>query len=309
MPNKVLLVLGDRNPNHWKHNLLQSDSSLSIDIWPNISQTDDYVTAVIWKQPNDLSNNFKKLRLICSIGAGVDHILGDTYLPPGIKITRIVDTSLTKSMTKFVLMSILNFERQFIQLYEARQNHIWEKPIPFRYKPSVGILGLGVLGKDLATQLNLLDYEVHGLANTEKNIPGVYTYRKNQLDIMLGKINILVNLLPLTSETKGILNYSLFNKCKPGTYLIHVARGKHLVEDDLLKALNSENLSGALIDVFDNEPLPQNHAFWKDSRIMITPHIASITNPAEAAAQIVENHQRILMGKPLLNEVDRAKGY
>jgi glyoxylate/hydroxypyruvate reductase A len=122
-------------------------------------------------------------------------------------------------------------------------------------------------------------------------------------------VNVLVCLLPLTPDTEGILNLSLFRKCKKGTFLINVARGKHLIEEDLLVALEEEFISGALLDVFRAEPLPESHPFWKEKRIQLTPHIASVTNPLAAAPQIIENYKRLIASLPLLNLVNRTRGY
>ncbi len=163
---------------------------------------------------------------------------------------------------------------------------------------------------DAAKKLVTLGFDVHGFSRRPKNIEGVHScHGEAGLHAMLSQVNVLVNLLPLTTETKGILNARFFEKCLPGTYLVNVARGQHLVEKDLQEALDQGQISGAWLDVFEQEPLPQEHPFWRDSRILITPHIASVTNPASAAAQVAENHRRLQRNEPLLHTIDRSKEY
>jgi glyoxylate/hydroxypyruvate reductase A len=154
-----------------------------------------------------------------------------------------------------------------------------------------------------------LGFEGIGFGFSDKKDVTYPYFQKNQLEEFLSQVNVLVCLLPLTPETEGILNLSLFKKCTKGTYLINVARGKHLNEEDLLTALNEGMLSGALLDVFHVEPLPVAHPFWEEKRIQLTPHIASVTNPKAAAPQIIENYKRLKSDLPLLNLVNRTRGY
>ncbi len=170
-------------------------------------------------------------------------------------------------------------------------------------------MGVGALGGDVLDKLAGLGFEVIGFGFSEKKDFRYPYFQKNQLDEFLSQVNVLVCLLPLTPETEGILNLSLFKKCTKGTYLINVARGKHLNETDLLIALNEGLLSGALLDVYQVEQLPLTHPFWEETRIQLTPHIASVTNPLAAAPQIIENYKRLKADLPLLNLVNRTVGY
>ena len=173
----------------------------------------------------------------------------------------------------------------------------------------VGVMGVGALGGDVLDKLNYMGFPVFGFGFTEKNdFPYPY-FSKDQLQEFLNEINVLVCLLPLTPDTKGILDLGFFKKCQPGTYLINVARGKHLVEEDLIPALEQGFLSGALLDVYRQEPLPDTHPFWEEEQIQITPHIASVTNPRAASPQIIENFRRLRSNQPLMNLVNRKKGY
>ncbi len=307
---KIILILADRPAGSWKEHLLASDPVLHIDIWPHIHDHAAYDTAVVWKHPAGLLKKFPNLRLICSLGAGVDHILADSELPKDAIITRVVDEHLTRSMSNYIIMAVLNHQRQLLAYRQQRSQKQWQKITPPEREVKIGFLGLGVLGSDAAIKLTMLGFEVHGFSRHSKKISGLRTYSgRAGLEDMLKTVNVLVNLLPLTSETSDLLNLSFFEQCTPGTYLINVARGEHLAEGDLMTALDQGWLSGAMLDVFREEPLPGDHPFWQDDRIMITPHIASVTKPASAAAQIAENHRRLNEGEALLHTIDRSKEY
>jgi glyoxylate/hydroxypyruvate reductase A len=171
-------------------------------------------------------------------------------------------------------------------------------------------MGLGELGKPTAKQLAELGYQVSGWSRSAKKIEGVTTFAgTDELNSFLDKVHVLICLLPLTEETKGILNLEIFKQMDDGGWIINAARGEHLVDEDLIYALDSNILQGAWLDVFSDEPLPEKHAFWNRDNIIITPHIASITKPKEVADQIVENYKRALSGMDLNYTVDRTKGY
>jgi glyoxylate/hydroxypyruvate reductase A len=242
------------------------------------------------------------------MGAGVDHILRDSSIDPEIPIVRIVDEKLTWSMTNYVVMAVLTFHRQLSRYQKDKSRKVWDMSNP-ELEVTIGVLGVGALGFDVMEKLAMLDFPVVGFGFSEKENFKYPYYSKDKLPEFLKAVNVLVCLLPLTAETENILNASLFSKCNPGTYLINVARGKHLVEEDLIAALDKGELSGAMLDVYRVEPLPKSHPFWEDSRITMTPHIASVTNPKAAAPQLMENINRIKENREVLNLVDRTKGY
>lgn len=242
------------------------------------------------------------------MGAGVDHILTDKKIPEHLPIVRIVDEKLTFSMTNYVIMGVLNFHRQTLRYLKDQQRRVWDMTNP-EIPVRVGVMGAGELGGDIIEKLTFIGIDVVGLGNSPKKGLDYPYYDKSQINEFLKAINVLVCMLPLTRETEGILNIELFRNCNKGTYLINVARGKHLLEEDLLQAIEEGFISGALLDVFQKEPLPESHPFWIKEEIMITPHIASVTNPEAAAPQIVENYHRMNNNLKLLNEIDRIKGY
>ena len=174
----------------------------------------------------------------------------------------------------------------------------------------IGIMGMGQLGADAARKLVQLDFKVAGWSRTPKSIDGVESYAGNEaLDDFLSRSDVLICLLPLTAVTRGILNRGLFQKLPAGAYLINVARGAHLIEEDLVTALDAGHLSGACLDVFQTEPLPPDHPFWSHPNIMITPHISSITDPLAVMPQILDNYRSMKTGKPLKHVIDVDRGY
>ena len=243
------------------------------------------------------------------IGAGVENILSDPSLPAGVPITRFVDNTLSDQMAEFVLGAILNHRLHLTRYREFQAASRWYC-LDFIKGRTVTILGLGELGSATARLLTQNGYEVNGWSRSEKNIDGVKSYfGEEQLKRSVNEADYVVCLLPLTPSTKHILNNDLFDAMKKGSYLINVGRGDHLAENDLLDALHHETLSGALLDVFSTEPLPQDHPFWRHPKIHITPHISSPTDKAQVARQILDNYARLMSGKPLLNQVDPKRAY
>ena len=175
---------------------------------------------------------------------------------------------------------------------------------------SVGILGLGVLGADVAAKLHALGFPLRGWSRSRKELPGVTSFAgREQLTACLAGVELLICLLPLTDDTRGILDHTVFAALAPGAVLIHAARGAHLVEADLLAALEAGHLSRAVIDVFAPEPLPAGHPFWRHPAVTVTPHVAAITRAGTGAEDIVANYRRAMAGQPLINQVDRSQGY
>ncbi|NET52567.1 MAG: glyoxylate/hydroxypyruvate reductase A, partial [Merismopedia sp. SIO2A8] len=201
--------------------------------------------------------------------------------------------------------------REF-DVYQTQQSQLfWHQQVPKSMAATtIGIMGLGKLGEYSASQLSKMGFRTIGWSRSQKSILGVKAYvGEGQLDQFLSQTDILVCLLPLTDQTYDILNLELFNKLPQGSYLVNVARGNHLVEEDLITALSTNQLRGACLDVFREEPLPQGHPFWAHKKILITPHCSSITDPRSVAPQIVQNYRLMQSGGVLLNQVDIQQGY
>jgi len=304
----IAIISPGRDVSIWIDNITKLDNNIEVQVYPNIIDKEKIEAVLLWQHPYGILESFPNLKLVCSMGAGVDHILKDDRIPTHLPITRIVDEKLTFSMTNYVIMGVLNFHRQILRYQKDQQRRVWDMSNP-EIPVCVGIMGAGELGGDVIKKLNFMGIEVAGLGHSPKKGLDYPYYDKTQIDQFLKSINVLVCMLPLTQETEGILNIDLFRKCNKGTYLINVARGKHLLEDDLLMAIDEGYISGALLDVFQKEPLPEAHPFWTKQEIMITPHIASVTNPEAASPQIVENYHRMKNNLQLLNVIDRNKGY
>lgn len=292
-------------------NLLQEKlPKTKIELLDEVSHPDAVEFAISWKHPHGTFKQFKNLKVIASFGAGVDHIFKDADLPKNIKITKIINEQLTKDMCDFVLMHCLNYIRNTHFNFQKQDEKKWEA---IAYKApkevQVGVLGLGTLGSAVAQTLVSRGFKVSGWSNSKKNIENVKSYPKNELDDFLKQSQILVCLLPLTNQTKGILNSTIFEKLPEQSCLINVARGEHLNEDDLKKAIENNKIKAAFLDVFQEEPLPKSHWFWNNKSVYITPHVASVTQPSEVVDQLAENYLRFKNNNELKNEIDKNKAY
>ena len=304
----VLICPGNWNPQPWQEGLTGSNLIGEVHVWPTEANLEEVEMLLVWKPlPPAVMARLPCLKLISSMGAGVDHLLGDPQIPPNLPVMRIVDRFLAIDMTNYVLMLLLIYQRNYHQLRANQKQNLWDR-LPYG-KLKVGILGLGALGRHLAEQLVKSDFEVHGYSRSPKQMEGLNAYHGNQLDEFLSHAEVLVNLLPLNEHTQDMLNYALFRKLPKNAYLINVARGGHLVEEDLIRALDGGLLSGAALDVFKQEPLPADHVFWQREDVIITPHVASVTTPHSAIKQVLENVERFLTGKPLKYLADMERQY
>ena len=305
----LLLNTANFSPEPWIAAIKAVDPSIEVITTANVDEPDSITVAALWRYQHGELLQYRNLRAILSLGAGVEHIISDPELPKDVPIARVVDPYLTRDMTQFVVLATLTHLR-FFDLYQQRQlQKHWEKTLPGD-EATVGVMGLGQLGSDAALKLRALGLQVRGWSRSEKNIEGITCFHgQDQLPEFLSACEVLICLLPLTQQTENILNADLFAKLPKGAYVINISRGQHLVDDDLLSALDSEHLSGACLDVFHQEPLPTDHPFWTHPNIRVTPHIASVTNPRSVAKLVVENYHRSIACKPLLNQVDMNRGY
>lgn len=295
----------------WAAAIRALDPGLELRFWPQCGAAEEIDFVIVGgRAPGDL-RGFPNLRAIQSTWAGVNHLLADSNLPPDRPLARMVDRGLTVSMTEYVVLHVLDSVREGPRLRAAQRERQWLDLDPVSPRSvAIAILGLGTLGVDAGIRLAGLGFEVRGWSRGHKDVAGIRSFAgADALRDCLAGARILVCLLPLTEDTRGILNTSTFEALAPGAVLIHAARGAHLVETDLLRALDMGQLSSAVLDVFATEPLPSEHPFWRHPRITVTPHVAAITRPGTGAADIVENYHRAAAGRALINQVDRAKGY
>jgi len=298
------------DPVAWKRELERRLGPLDLRVWPEIGDPAEIDVALVWRPPRGLLASLPNLRAIFALSAGIETLLEDPTLPD-VPLCRMVDPSLVVTMREFVLAAVLFYHRD-LDLYEERQRHaFWETVLP---RPAaatrVGIMGLGALGRPVAEALRDLGFTVRGWSRTPKEIRGVTCLAgRAALADFAGASDILVNLLPLTPETEAILDRRLFAALPRGAVVVNVGRGRHLVEEDLIDAIDSGHLRGALLDVFREEPLPEDHPFWRRPRIRITPHVAAYSLPETAADVVAGNLRRLREGRPLLHAVDRMRGY
>jgi glyoxylate/hydroxypyruvate reductase len=307
----IVLIFNNKDPKPWVQSLQDKLPEIAIHVYPNISNTDWIDFAICWKPEPYVLQQFPNLKVIQSIGAGVDHITRTQFLRPEHILTRIVDDNLTNDMWEFLLAAVLSNLKK-LPLYAHQQtDKNWQ---PKRYgvikNTTVSILGIGQIGAFVAAQFSALGFIVKGWSQSEKNIPNVQCFAgESGLSACFNDADFLINLLPLTTATENILNKTTLKRAKKGSFLLNVGRGEHLVEADLLELLEQNHLSGALLDVFRKEPLPKEHPFWAHPKIQITPHIASLTDFESATTQIAQNYRNFKSHIALQNVVSHEKGY
>jgi glyoxylate/hydroxypyruvate reductase A len=307
----AVVLLGEiDSPTDWIRELKTALPKTEILLESEVQDVGSIEAALTWMHPLGSLGQFPQLNVIVSTGAGVDHILRDPDLPE-VPIVRIVDPNMTVQMSEYVILAVLQFQRRSLNYQTLQTLRRWEYlPALSAASCPVGIMGLGELGTDAAQKLRMLGFPVRGWSRTPKSIPGVECFAGwAEFPEFLRHCQVLVCLLPLTPETDSILNRDTFAKLPTGAYLINSARGQHLVEADLIAALDSGQLSGARLDVFRTEPLPIDHRFWTHPKITITPHIAARTIPATAALQVADAVRCCRSGMPLENVVRRDRGY
>lgn len=278
--------------------------------WPQTGDPAQVRYLAAWEPPPQLAETFPKLEILFSVGAGVDQF-DFTALPPHVAVVRMVEPGLTACMCEYVSWAALSLHREIPLYLRQQRRSLWkEHPIRPASTRRVGMMGMGNLGRAALAQLRQLGFDCAGWNRSRRNEPGVRCYAgEAELDEFLARTDILVCLLPLTPETRGILGKRVFDALPAGAAIVNAARGGHLVHADLLAALESGQLSAAILDVCEPEPLPQGHAFWDHPRIWLTPHIASATQAETAADALLDNLRRHEAGLPLEGVVDRSRGY
>lgn len=303
-------IWADDKPDAWRREITARLPGLEVRVWPDVGPVEDIDYALVWHPPAGELRRFPNLKFIMSLGAGVEHLLVDPDLPQ-VPILRLVDKELTARMTEFVVMQVLRLHRQLPAYARQQRARLWQ---PLTQVGSdqrrVGMMGIGELGQAAARALVGFGFDVAGWSRTAKAIDGVFSFAGDDgLKPFLARTDILVCLLPLTAATRGVLNADALGALPDGASLINVGRGALLVEKDLIPALENGPLAEAALDVFAEEPLPAEHPFWSHSRIAITPHVASLTDPRSAADEVVNAVRRAEAGEPLPHLVELDRGY
>jgi glyoxylate/hydroxypyruvate reductase A len=311
----ILLAFEGWEPDAWRAQFLSHDPKRDVRLVSEIGDPAAIRYACAWKPPVGLLASLPNLQAIFSLGAGVDHLMGDPTLPD-LPIVRIVDPDLTMRMTEYIVLHVLLHHRRF-KLYDAHQRQrLWrEEADPSAKQVRVGIMGLGVLGQAAAAALKPLGFQLRGWSRTPKSLPGVATFAgETGLNAFLPQTDILVCLLPLTQDTRGFLDLALFRQLASvgaigGPALINAGRGGLQIEADIVRALDDGILSGASLDVFEKEPLPAESPLWSHPKIFVTPHNAAQSNPHALTKYVLGQIERFERGLPLENVIDRARGY
>lgn len=304
----ITLCMAQTKPEPWEAGLRAALPGATVNNWQPGDPPADY--AVVWAPPQAFLDEQPKLKALFNIGAGVDALL-KLQLPTGCQIVRLDDAGMSVQMAEYVCHALIRHFREF-DGYEADvKTGKWSYRKPrMRADFPVGVMGLGVLGERVARALSVFEFPVHGWSRSPKQIDGVRCHSGTDgFDGFLSSCRVLVNLLPLTPDTADILNRRTLSLLQPSAYLINVARGAHLVEEDLLALLESGHMAGATLDVFRTEPLPTDHPFWTHPKITVTPHTSARTLREESIAQIAGKMLAMSRGEAVAGLVDPVRGY
>ena len=303
----ILFYTAGEDTELWTAALRKALPDARVTVWPPSAAAIDY--AVVWKPPAKLVAGLTPVRAVFNLGAGVDAV-AELAWPSGIPLVRLVDAGMAEQMTEYVAYAVLRRYREFTDYEEAQRESRWQQRARLdKSLFNVGILGMGVLGSAAAETLLSLGFPVTGWSRMGKGLPGVRMFARGDLDAFLATCRILVCLLPLTRDTRGLLDRRALSGLPRGAYVVNVARGALLVDADLIALLDAGHISGAMLDVFRDEPLAPGHAFWHHPRISVTPHVSAVTQIGASVAQVAANIRRLEEGLPVPGVVDRVHGY
>jgi glyoxylate/hydroxypyruvate reductase A len=308
---RISFCCTDTRPEPWLEGLRAALPEAEVSLWQAGEPSEPADYAVVWAPPQAFIDAQPNVRALFNIGAGVDALLR-LRLPDGLKVVRLDDAGMAVQMAEYVCHAVIRHFREFDLYQQAQARGEWAFRKPRRREDfAVGVMGLGVLGSRVAQALRGFDFPVNGWSRNPKALDGVQTFHGmgEGLHAFLAASQVLVNVLPLTPDTRDILNRDTLGRLRPGGYVINVARGAHLVEEDLLALLDSGHLAGATLDVFRTEPLPVAHPFWTHPQVTVTPHTSARTLRDESIAQIARKIRALEQGEPIAGVVDRARGY
>jgi glyoxylate/hydroxypyruvate reductase len=305
---RITFCCADSKPEPWLVGLSAALPQADVSLWQPGAPQADY--AVVWAPPQQFFDEQPRLKAAFNTGAGVDALL-KLRVAAQTQIVRLDDAGMSVQMAEYVCHAVIRHFRDFDGYEADTRAGKWSFHKPRnRADFPVGVLGLGVLGERVAKALTVFDFTLHGWSQSAKQISGVRCWQgAAQLDDFLRQCKVLVCLLPLTPQTESILNHRTMGLLQPGGYVINVARGAHVVDEDLIALIDSGHLAGATLDVFRQEPLPAEHVFWKHPKITLTPHTSARTMRDESIAQIARKIIAVQHGEPVAGMVDRHKGY
>lgn len=305
----LLILMPGRDTAVLEETLRAGAPELELEVWPEVGDPAAVEMAVVWNHPQGELLRYPRLEVVCSYGAGVDHLLRDPELPTGAEIVRVVDPQLVRDMVEYVVGAVISWRRD-LATYRCDQAERRWQPREYDRSRRALVLGAGELGGAVARGLAAVGFDAVCWATSAGDRRGVPTISgRDALESALAAADATVCLLPLTPATEGLFDASLLATMKPGSLLVNVGRGHHLVESDLVAALDRGRPAAAWLDVFDTEPLPAASPLWVNPAVTITPHVASLTDPRSVAGLILDVWRRHRVGEPLPHRVDPARGY
>lgn len=308
---KVIVAAGTEDSNHkWVEAFRKRNPSWTLLAWNAHSDCQGADYAVVWQPSLALFQVETSLKAVFNLGAGVDALRLSDF-PEQLPIYRLEDAGMAYQMAEYAVYGVLQATQRFVPYEQAKVAKQWQKQAPiYREQYPIGVMGMGVIGQHVVNALLALGYPLHVWTRTPRQIDGVQTYSgKSELSQFLSHTRILINVLPLTDDTQGILNQHTLDQLLPDAYLINMARGGHVVDDDLLMALNDKKLMGALLDAFTVEPLPSTHPFWSHPDVYVTPHISGMTMIPETVNQVSEKINALSRNQSISGLVKRDLGY
>lgn len=294
----------------WKRLFAEHAPDIEWRAWPDIGDPKDIRYLAAWQAPDNLETLLPNLQVLFALSAGVDQLDLDR-LPTTLPVVRLLDPSITRGMCEYASFAVLSLHRDMLRYRQQQMARCWQAHLlQPAAKRRVGVMGLGTQAQQILATLQTFGFDLSGWARSEHRIAGVDCFAgAEQLPAFLGRCDIVVCVLPLTEQTKGILNRQLFQHLPKGAALVNMGRGGHLIEEDLLEALASGQLSAAVLDVLEQEPAAPDHPFWHHPQILLTPHIAAMTQPESAFSVLLENIRRHQRGESMLGQVDRERSY
>ncbi|EUB74176.1 Glyoxylate reductase (NADP(+)) [Pseudomonas sp. GM41(2012)] len=294
----------------WKRLFAEHAPDIEWRAWPDIGDPQDIRYLAAWQAPDDLETLLPNLQVLFALSAGVDQLDLDR-LPTTLPVVRLLDPSITRGMCEYATFAVLSLHRDMLRYRQQQMARCWQAHLlQPAAKRRVGVMGLGTQAQQILATLQTFGFALSGWARSEHRIAGVDCFAGDeQLPAFLGQCDIVLCVLPLTEQTKGILNRQLFQHLPKGAALVNMGRGGHLIEEDLLEALASGQLSAAVLDVLEQEPAAPDHPFWHHPQILLTPHIAAMTQPESAFSVLLENIRRHQRGESMLGLVDLKRRY
>ncbi|MGA3683692.1 2-hydroxyacid dehydrogenase [Pseudomonas graminis] len=295
---------------HWQTLFAEHAPDIEWRAWPDIGNPEEVEYLAAWQAPDDLTQLLPNLKVLFALSAGVDQ-LDLSRLPADLPVVRLLDPGITRGMCEYATWAVLSLHRDMLRYREQQAARRWQAHL---LQPAenrrVGVMGLGTQAQQILATLVPFGFALSGWARSVREIEGVDCFAgQAQLSAFLGQCDILLCVLPLTEQTEGILDRNLFALLPRGAGLVNMGRGGHLVEGDLLEALESGQLGGAILDVLQVEPAGSDHPFWGHPQVVLTPHVAAMTQPASAFGVLLENIRRFERGERMVGQIDRNRGY